>query len=36
MLPIGRPVKRLTKLRRKRVEAFTWNDRWDGEWFAKR
>jgi nitroreductase len=36
MLPIGRPVKRLTKLRRKRVEAFTWNDRWGGEVFARR
>jgi nitroreductase len=35
MLPIGRPVKRLTKLKRKRVEAFAMNDRWDGAPLAR-
>ena len=34
MLPIGRPVKQLTKLRRNRVEAFTMLDRWGGEKFG--
>ncbi len=33
MLPLGRPVKQLTKLRRKAVEAFTTWDRFDGEAF---
>ena len=31
MLPIGRPVKQLTKLSRKPVEEFTMFDRWGGE-----
>lgn len=30
MLPLGRPVKQLTKLSRKPVEAFARLDRWDG------
>lgn len=33
MLPLGRPVKQLTKLSRKPVEAFTTWDRFDGEPF---
>jgi len=35
MLPIGKPVKRLTRLKRKRVESFVFEDRWDGEAFGK-
>jgi nitroreductase len=31
MIPMGRPVKQLTKLTRKPVEAFTTLDRFDGE-----
>ena len=31
MLPIGRPVKQLTKLRRKPVQEFAVSERWDGE-----
>jgi hypothetical protein len=31
MLPLGRPVKQLTKLTRKPVEAFTTIDRAGGE-----
>ena len=34
MLPIGKPVKQLTKLKRKRVQTFAWNDIWDGEPFC--
>jgi nitroreductase len=34
MLPIGKPVKRLTRLKRKRVETFTFEDRWNGEAFG--
>jgi hypothetical protein len=34
MLPIGKPVKALTKLARKPVGAFVWNDRWEGEAFV--
>lgn len=30
MLPLGRPVKQLTKLRRNEVETFARIDRWDG------
>jgi len=33
MLPLGRPVKQLTKLRRKAVEEFATWDRYDGEPF---
>lgn len=33
MLPLGRPVKQLTRLRRKPVEEFTTWDRFDGEPF---
>jgi nitroreductase len=36
MLPIGKPVKRLTRLKRKPVESFTFEDRWDGEAFGDR
>lgn len=31
MLPLGKPVKQLTKLRRKSVDEFTMLERWDGE-----
>ncbi len=31
MLPIGKPVKQLTKLRRKPVQEFAVSERWDGE-----
>ncbi|MBA4182020.1 MAG: nitroreductase [Anaerolinea sp.] len=31
VLPIGRPVKQLTKLRRKRVSEFVVRERWGGE-----
>lgn len=31
MLPIGRPVKQLTKLKRKDVDEFAMLERWDGE-----
>ena len=31
MLPLGKPVKQLTKLKRKPVESFTTIDRFDGE-----
>ncbi len=31
MLPLGRPAKQLTKLRRKAVEEFTMTDRWGGD-----
>ncbi|MCP4223042.1 MAG: nitroreductase family protein [Actinomycetia bacterium] len=34
MIPIGHPVKQLTKLRRLEVEEFTTVDRFDGEAFA--
>lgn len=34
MLPIGHPVKQLTKLKRKQVAEFTTVDRFDGEPFA--
>ena len=34
LLPIGRPVKQLTKLRRKTVEAFTTIDSFDGDRFG--
>lgn len=33
MLPLGRPVKQLTRLRRKPVESFTTIDRFDGDAF---
>ncbi len=33
MLAIGKPVKQLTRLRRKNVEEFAKIDRWDGEVF---
>ena len=33
MLPLGKPVKQLTKLRRKSVEEFVFRDRADGEAF---
>jgi len=35
VLPIGRPVKQLTKLRRKRVEDFAMIDRWQGPTFGR-
>ena len=31
VVPLGRPVKQLTKLRRGPVEGFTVRERWDGE-----
>lgn len=34
MLPLGKPVKQLTKLKRDPVESFTTIDRFDGEAFA--
>ena len=34
LVPLGRPVKRLTKLRRRRVEDFTTVDRLDGPAFT--
>ena len=34
MVPIGKPVKQLTKLSRKPVEEFTTWDRFDGEVFS--
>lgn len=34
MLPLGHPVKQLTKLKRKPVESFTTVDRFDGEPFT--
>ena len=33
MLPIGKPVKQLTKLKRNPVEAFVFRERADGEPF---
>ncbi len=33
MLPLGRPVKQLTRLKRKPVESFTTIDRFDGDTF---
>lgn len=36
MLAIGKPVKQLTKLRRKKVEEFATVDRWDGDPFNPR
>ena len=30
VIPLGRPVKQLTKLKRQPVDAFTWTDRWEG------
>lgn len=33
MLPIGKPVKQLTKLKRKAVEEFVFRERADGEPF---
>jgi len=35
MLPLGRPVKQLTKLKRNPVESFTTVDRFDGKPFAQ-
>ena len=34
MLPLGRPVKQLTRLRRKPVESFTTIDTFDGDAFT--
>ena len=34
LIPLGHPVKQLTKLRRKAVEEFTTIDRFDGETFT--
>ena len=34
VVPLGRPVKQLTKLRRAAVEGFTVRERWGGEAFA--
>lgn len=34
LVPLGRPVKQLTKLRRRPVEDFTTVDRWDGPSFG--
>jgi nitroreductase len=34
LVPLGRPVKSLTKLRRKRVEEFATRERWDGPAFT--
>ena len=34
LLPMGRPVKQLTKLRRKSVAEFVTHERWDGKPFA--
>jgi nitroreductase len=31
VIPLGKPVKQLTKLRRKRVEDFVTRERWDGQ-----
>jgi hypothetical protein len=31
VMPLGKPVKQLTKLRRKPVSEFTTFERWDGE-----
>jgi nitroreductase len=31
LLPLGKPVKQLTKLSRKPVDEFAWLDRWQGE-----
>ena len=31
MLPLGRPVKQLTKLKREPVDEFAMLERWDGE-----
>lgn len=31
IMPMGKPVKQLTKLKRKAVTAFTTHERWDGE-----
>ena len=33
VIPLGRPVKQLTKLRRKRVAEFVTHERWDGATF---
>ena len=33
VIPLGHPVRQLTKLRRKRVREFTTRERWDGEAF---
>ena len=36
VMPLGRPLKRLTKLRRKPVEEFTVRERWGGDAFTGR
>lgn len=33
VLPLGKPVKQLTRLRREPVESFSMRERWDGESF---
>ena len=35
LVPIGKPVRQLTRLRRNAVESFTFIDRWEGEAFSR-
>ena len=30
LLPMGKPIKQLTKLKRNAVETFAWHDSWEG------
>jgi len=31
MIPLGKPVKQLSKLKRKQVDEFAMQERWEGE-----
>jgi nitroreductase len=35
IIPMGKPVKQLTKLKRNPVSSFTTRERWDGEVFGE-